>query len=53
MWEGYSEQRDRHKTEFGDWRGKSEDVYRYAAATTATDPPRVFLKIIQGVRAQA
>ena len=53
MWEGYSEQRDRHKTEFGDWRGKSEDVYRYAAATTATDPPKVFLKIIQGVRAQA
>jgi hypothetical protein len=52
MWDGYSEQRDRHKAEFGDWRGKSEDVYRFAAATTATDPPEVFLKIIQAVRAR-
>lgn len=52
-WDGYAEQCDRHKRELGDWRGKSEDVYRFAAATTAADPPEVFGSIIATVRARA
>jgi hypothetical protein len=51
-WDGYPERRDVCKSDLGDWRGKSEDAYRFAAATTAADPPDVFASIIAGVSAR-
>jgi putative ATP-dependent endonuclease of OLD family len=52
-WEGYAVQQDLVRTSFGDWRGKSEDVYRSAACVTTAEPPDVLLQIIQKLRALA
>lgn len=52
-WDGYAHERDFYKSELGDWRGKSEDVYRFAAGATTADPPDVFTSIIAGVSARA
>lgn len=50
-WEGYPAELERCQAELGDWRRKSEDVYRLAAVTTAADPPDVFSRIVDAVRA--
>jgi len=51
-WDGYPEQLERSKAELADWRGKSEDAYRHAAAATASAPPEVFTEILRAVRAR-
>jgi putative ATP-dependent endonuclease of the OLD family len=50
-WDGYSQQQDVVRAELGDWRDKSEDVNRSAAAATPAEPPKVFTDIIQNLRA--
>jgi putative ATP-dependent endonuclease of the OLD family len=52
-WEGYQLELDRCRADLSDWRGKSEDAYRLAAASTPADPPSVFVEIIDAVRALA
>lgn len=52
-WEGYAAALDRCRSELGDWRGKSEDVYRLAAATTGSEPPEIFVGIVEALRGLA
>ncbi len=33
----------------GDWREKSEDAYRLAAATAATEPPSLFVEVVESM----
>jgi hypothetical protein len=49
-WEGYADELERRRAELSDWRGKSEDAYRLAAASAASEPPDVFASIIAAVR---
>jgi hypothetical protein len=53
QWEGYGEELERRRHELSDWRGKSEDANRLAAAAVATEPPRVFADIVNAVRSLA
>jgi putative ATP-dependent endonuclease of the OLD family len=48
-WKGYAEELERSQYELGDWRGKSEDGYRLAAAGVQGGPPQVFLSILENV----
>jgi hypothetical protein len=52
-WEGYADELQRRQEELGDWRGKSEDGYRLAAAVVDAEPPELFLSILEQVRALA
>jgi len=50
QWQGYSDELHGRREEIGDWRGKSEDGYRLAAARLAAEPPEAFLLLLQHVR---
>jgi hypothetical protein len=50
QWQGYAGELLRRQEELGDWRGKSEDGYRLAAASLAADPPEAFVSLLQRVR---
>jgi hypothetical protein len=52
-WGACAEALTRCEAELGDWRRKSDDVYRMAAATADGDPPRIFTDLIDAVRARA
>jgi hypothetical protein len=52
-WAGYADKRDFYQEELGDRRGKSEDVYRLAAGSTAAEPPSVFTSIIRALSGRA
>jgi hypothetical protein len=51
VWEGFAGAVETAKEELGDWREKSEDAYRQAAATLETDPPVVLADIVERIRA--
>jgi hypothetical protein len=53
LWPGYIEELDRCKVQLADWRGKSDDAYRHAAAGTVSDPPEVFTNVIRAIRGLA
>jgi hypothetical protein len=50
-WGACAEALTRCETELGDWRRKSDDVYRMAAGTADGDPPRIFTDVIDALRA--
>jgi putative ATP-dependent endonuclease of OLD family len=52
-WAGFAEAVERFKHEHGDFREKPDDAYRHAAATLDTDPPAVFLGMLERVRTLA
>jgi len=52
-WDGYIEELEHRRHELSDWRGKSEDANRLAAAAMPSDPPDVFTSIVEAVRALA
>jgi hypothetical protein len=49
-WEGFAAAVATAKNNSGDFRGKSGDAYRQAAATVAAAPPQVFEDILARVR---
>jgi putative ATP-dependent endonuclease of the OLD family len=50
-WPGYADELRRRQIQLGDWRGKSEDGYRLAAAGVLAEPPDIFVSIVERVRA--
>ena len=49
-WDGWDVQCDRCQDELGAWQVKSEDVYRLAAVRVTSDPPEVFLRLVEALR---
>jgi len=49
-WDGFTAAAEAASDELGDWRGKSEDVYRQVAAQLGAEPPKPFRDIIANVR---
>lgn len=45
-WMGFGEAVERFKSEHGDFRSKPDDAYRWAAATTPTEPPVVLVELM-------
>lgn len=52
-WDGFAAATEAARGELGDWRDKSEDAYRRAAAQLESEPPRPFRDIIAAVRTLA
>ncbi|MGH3921912.1 MAG: TOPRIM nucleotidyl transferase/hydrolase domain-containing protein, partial [Pseudonocardiaceae bacterium] len=52
-WGGFDAAVEIAKAELGDWREKSDDAYRQAAATLESDPPAVLTKVVERLRALA
>lgn len=48
-WPQFTERLTELQAQDGDWRGKSEDAYRQAAADAPGDPPRLFAELLQAV----
>jgi putative ATP-dependent endonuclease of OLD family len=50
-WDGWSEECQRCQHELGAWKVQSEDVYRLAAGRAPSDPPEVFSRLVETLRA--
>jgi putative ATP-dependent endonuclease of the OLD family len=50
-WDSWDEQCQRCQQELGAWQVKSEDVYRLAAGRAPSDPPQVFSRLVEALRA--
>jgi predicted ATP-dependent endonuclease of OLD family len=48
-WEGFTEALEVSRTSLGEFRGKSDDVYREAAATAENDPPAIFSALLDAI----
>lgn len=48
-WPQFTDRLAELQTQDGDWRGKSEDAYRQAAADAAGDAPQLFSELLQAV----
>jgi hypothetical protein len=49
VWQGFDAAVEAARQEHGDFRAKSEDAYRHAAATISTEPPPFFADLVERI----